>query len=170
LEVEVLRAIKASSADLENIKEIFFEASNKKEFSSEESKKRFFHTWCGQYLEKYPEHFLLAKKGGVLLGYCCAHPNSLLALEEFKVPGQSCFEEHFKDFPVHLHINCHKKSRGMGIGRILIESQAKNFKEGMHIITDKKADNYGFYQALGFNFEVESNFKGHSLLFMGRRS
>lgn len=154
---------------LEDIQEIFFEASNKKDFSSKEDKDRFFNLWCGQYLKNYPEHFLMAFQNKKLLGYCCAHPNSILALEEFKVPGQDCFKEEFKNFPVHLHINCHEKSRGLGIGRLLIEAQVRSFSCGIHIITDKKADNYGFYKALGFNHEVESSFKGHSLLFMGRK-
>ncbi len=170
MEIKVITAEEITEVERESIKEIFFAASSKKEFSSDEAKDKFFNTWCGQYLVNYPEYFLFAKKDGDLLGYCCAHPQSQMALEEFKVPGQSNFKEYFKEFPVHLHINCHENSRGMGIGRILIESQAQIFKKGIHIITDRKADNYGFYQALGFSFEVESNFKGHSLLFMGRRA
>jgi GNAT superfamily N-acetyltransferase len=169
LEVNILSGKDFGLSEIEKIKEIFFQASSRKKFLSEEAKTSFFSLWCGQYLEKYPEYFLLAQVEGVTLGYCCAHPNSKAALEEFNIPGQDIFEDQFNDYPVHLHINCHQRSRGMGIGRHLIEEQAKNFNLGMHIITDRKADNYGFYKSLGFLFEVESNFKGHSLLLMGRK-
>jgi GNAT superfamily N-acetyltransferase len=169
LEIEIICGKDTGLFNLKSVEEIFFEASHKKEFSSEASKKSFFHLWCGQYLENFPEHFLLAKKENVILGYCCAHPDSVKALADFKVPGQSIFIEQFSEFPVHLHINCHEKSRGMGVGRLLIEAQAKRFRIGMHIVTDPKADNYGFYKALGFKHEVESSFKGHGLLLMGRK-
>ena len=169
MEVKVKTIEEIKPCKLEEIKEIFFEASSKKEFSSSSKKEAFFQLWCGQYLKNYPEHFLVAEKEGVVLGYCCAHPDSSLALEEFKVPGQAIFKEQFKEYPVHLHINCHIKSRGLGVGRLLIEEQCNRFSTGLHIITDRLADNYGFYKALGFKHEVESNFKGHSLLFMGRK-
>lgn len=169
MEIKIISGSEFELSEVEKVKEIFFETSGRKEFSSEKSKTEFYHLWCGQYLEKYPQHFLLAKKDGVTLGYCCAHPNSKLALAEFKVPGQDIFKDQFNEFPVHLHINCHKRSRGMGVGRLLIEEQAKHFETGIHIITDRKADNYGFYKALGFLHEVESDFKGHSLLLMGRK-
>ncbi|MBK25636.1 MAG: hypothetical protein CME70_16685 [Halobacteriovorax sp.] len=170
MEVEILSALDVEKIPIAKIKEIFFEASSIKEFENQNKKEEFFYRWCGQYLEKYPSHFLLAFENEELLGYSCSHPDSHLALEEFSIPGQELFKSLFDEYPLHLHINCHLKSRGKGVGKKLILSQARLNKKGIHIITEKSADNYGFYRALGFDREEEAELKGHTLLFMGRKS
>lgn len=158
---------------LEQVKEIFFEASSVKEFSCEKDKESFFYRWCGQYLEKYPSHFLIAidsRNEEAILGYSCSHPDSLKAIEELEIPGQDLFKDLYSEYPLQLHINCHASARGRGVGRSLIEHQSRLSSKGIHIITSKDADNYGFYKALGFDREEEADFKGHILLFMGKKT
>ncbi len=170
MEINIESADKVQNIPLDKIKEIFFEASAVKEFKDLEHKERFFKRWCGQYLENYPSCFLLAFEGERLLGYSCSHPNSHLALVEFSIPGQELFKHLFDEYPLHLHINCHKESRGKGVGKKLILAQTRLTSVGIHIITEKSADNCGFYRALGFDREEEAELKGHALLFMGRKS
>lgn len=170
MEIKVLSANETDHFPLDQVAQIFFEASSVKEFSNIDEREKFFHRWCGQYLEKYPEGFFIALEGDQVLGYSCSHPDSLAALGEFQIPGQKYFEHLFQDYPLHLHINCHSSSRGKGIGRLLINKQSQLNNTGIHIITEKGADNCGFYRALGFDREEEADLKGHTLLFMGKKT
>lgn len=170
MEIRLLKASELEKFPLEEVANIFFSASNVKEFKSIEEREKFFYRWCGQYLEKYPQYFVVAFEGEKVLGYSCSHPDSLAALEEFKIPGQKFFKELFSSYPQHLHINCHEDSRGKGVGRLLIERQSELNGAGIHVITEKGADNCGFYRALGFDREEEADFKGHTLLFMGKKN
>lgn len=170
MEVKINSAEELSDFPLAQVSEIFFEASSIQEFKDIKEREKFFYRWCGQYLEKYPHFFFVAMEEDKVLGYCCSHPDSTRALEEFSIPGQSLFAHLFAEFPRHLHINCHVSSRGKGVGKKLIQKQIDLNSSGTHIITEKGADNCGFYRALGFDREEEADMKGHTLLFMGRKS
>ena len=170
MEIRILSAKDFEHFPLDEVSQIFFDASSIKSFKDIGEREKFSYRWCGQYLEKYPERFLVALDGQRVLGYSCSHPDSLKALEEFGIPGQEFFKNCFTEFPAHLHINCHVESRGKGVGRKLIEKQIELNNSGIHIITEKEADNCGFYRALGFDFEQEADFKGHTLFFMGKKS
>lgn len=168
--VSLYSAKELTEFPLEEVTEIFFSAATIKEFKSIEEREKFFYRWCGQYLEEYPDNFLVAMEKEKVLGYSCSHPDSKKALEEFGIPGQSFFTHLFDEYPLHLHINCHEDSRGKGVGRLLIDRQSQLSDTGIHVITEKEADNCGFYRALGFDREEEADFKGHSLLFMGKKT
>lgn len=168
--MEIKNASELDDFPLDQVADIFFNASNIKEFKNIEEREKFFYRWCGQYLEHYPDSFFVAIEEDKVLGYCCSHPDSLKALDEFKIPGQEFFKELFSEYPLHLHINCHADSRGKGVGRKLIEKQSRLTMTGIHIITEKNADNCGFYRKLGFDREEEADFKGHTLLFMGKKT
>jgi GNAT superfamily N-acetyltransferase len=83
-------------------------------------------------------------------------------------PHLVAFAEEFKNFPAHLHINCHASSRGMGVGKELTLQLIDQFHQqgvkGLHIMTGPTSDNRVFYSKLGFNFEQTKN----SILLMGR--
>ncbi len=156
---------------LSEVREIFFESSSKKDFKSKEEKEAFFYKYAGFYLEHFP-HFVFVALGDKVLGYILGSPNSsdnkLLLLQ----PHLGTFHKLLVDFPAHLHINCHHDSRGRGIGPLLIERFEMELIElalsGVHIITDINARNKEFYKRQGFLTEVEADFKGARMLFMGK--
>lgn len=161
-----------SPSDLQRLREIFFLSSNIKVFANNTEQEKFWQRWCGQYLENYPQFFLLARMKGELVAYLCAHPDSYRALSEFQIPGQELFAAHFSKFPFHLHINAHPDARGSGMGGHLIEffceCLALEGIPGVHVITGDGERNNRFYRRHGFAFEDAAQFKGHRLLFMGR--
>lgn len=156
---------------IEQIKEIFFEASSVKTFKNEEHRESFFFRWCGVYLgEEFPSP-LIALNEKRLVGYLLYSFKSPLK-EEWAQPGVECFRELYTEFPTHLHMNCHHRARGQGIGRALVENLCDILKKqhvpGVHIITSPDQENVRFYRKLDFKFEEERDFKGYTLLFMGK--
>lgn len=147
---------------------IFFEASTKKEFKDAQDKAAFNWKYLGFYLSHYPEYAWIAVRDLQLLGYVVgmpfSHDPSLYKIQ----PHMMDFAEEFKNYPAHLHINCHESSRGMGVGKLLtlqlIEQLKQQGVKGLHIMTGPTSDNRYFYSKLGFNFEHTKN----SILFMGR--
>lgn len=151
----------------EQLTEIFFESSTKKDFKDQKEKDAFFWKYVGFYLSHYSEYAWLAIQDGKLLGYVLGMPatnnSDLYAIQ----PHLEAFKEYFKSYPAHLHVNCHINARGKGIGKLLVLKLLEQLKDenvqGLHIMTGPTAKNKVFYQKLGFNFEVEIN----SILLMG---
>lgn len=156
----------------QEVKEIFFEASTKKEFKDEEERTKFLEKYLGWYLETYPELALVYEKDGKVLGYVVASPVSSHPVLDALQPHMQVFKDHFKDYPAHLHINAHADSRGMGVGRELIKEISYLLKKqnisGLHIMTGPDSPNQNFYKRLGFDFETTLPFHGSSILFMGK--
>ena len=153
----------------DQLSEIFFEASAKKEFKDQKEKDVFFWKYVGFYLSHYPEYAWLAVQDGKVLGYVLGMPftqdPSLYAIQ----PHLQAFQEHFKTYSAHLHVNCHVNARGHGVGKKLVLQLMDQLKDqkvpGLHIMTAPDSDNKIFYQKLGFDFEVVLN----SILLMGTR-
>lgn len=153
----------------EQLSEIFFEASTKKEFKDQKEKDAFFWKYVGFYLSHYPEYVWIAVQEGKVLGYVLGMPftqdPSLYAIQ----PHLKAFQEHFKSYPAHLHVNCHADARGQGVGKKLVMKLLSQLKDqkvaGLHIMTGPTSDNKIFYQKLGFDYEIEMN----SILLMGIR-
>ena len=155
----------------EELREIFFESSTKKDFPDEASRENFFHKYLGFYLEQYPDLTWVAQ-GDRILGYVAAAPHSSSPELNKLQPHLEVFTEHIHKFPAHLHINCHAESRGQGIGGKLIskieeELKARNIN-GLHIMTGPDSLNKNFYRKLGFTYELMGNFQGSAILFMGK--
>lgn len=156
---------------LPEIRDIFFESSSKKTFRDEAEKNDFFYKYLGYYLEHYPELCFVAIDEKVL-GYVVtapdSHSNALYSIQ----PHLRSFENYFNKFPAHLHINCHRDSRGRGVGSKLIAQTENSLKSlevsGLHIMTAPDAANQNFYKKLGFNFQVIEDFQGSSILLMGK--
>jgi GNAT superfamily N-acetyltransferase len=106
----------------------------------------------------------VAKEKDKVLGYVCGCPRTqgnVLMLQNHLMS----FLDELQRFPAHLHINCHRDSRGMGIGRMLVEAFCKKLdSKGVHIITTKDSENTKFYQALGFDYNKQEG----SFYFMGK--
>lgn len=149
------------------VEDIFFETSSKKEFKDNKERDEFKWKYLGFYLAHYPEYAWIALNGDEVLGYVLGMPwskdPSLYAIQPHLKPFESVFES----YPAHLHINCHPKAQGKGIGRKLVMKLLDQLKSqgvsGLHIMTGPASDNRLFYQKLGFDFEVTIN----SILLMG---
>lgn len=156
---------------LDAIKEIFFESSSKKEFKDEREKEMFFYKYVGLYLKHCPDLALVAVTDRVL-GYILASPVSDGAEINSIQPHLKIFHNEFKNYPAHLHINCHFESRGLGVGKMLIASLEERLKRrkipGLHIMTAPGAANKKFYEKLGFDHEIIKYFQGSPILFMGK--
>lgn len=165
------QSVEKDPAVQKELREIFFESSTKKEFKDEAEKEAFFYKYLGFYLEHYPKLAWVALTDKVL-GYVVVSPQSkseeLIKLQ----PHLKVFDPECEKFPAHLHINCHSDSRGLGVGSRLINEAVEALKNsnirGLHIMTGLASQNRSFYRKLGFSFEVERNFHGSSILFMGK--
>lgn len=158
---------------LTQVREIFFESSTRKEFKDESEREAFFQKYVGFYLDHYPELAWIGFSGEKVLGYLVAAPRSSDPELDKIQPHLKAFEAFFKDYPAHLHINCHHESRGMGLGSQLVRVLVAELKimriPGLHIMTGPDSQNRSFYKKLGFDFESEVPFRGTPILFMGRR-
>lgn len=147
--------------------------TSKKEFVSESARQKFFDTWCGDYLHFWPEWFFLAKDGAKTVAYLAVAPNSLEAKKVLSIPSLSLFDDQFKHFPAHLHINAHPLAQGGGIGSTLLRNLEKELRAhligGVHLITSPNARNVSFYEKNGFDFRVERAYLGTPLLFLGKK-
>lgn len=162
-----------SFPDLAAVEEIFFLTAAIEEFSSSASREAFKFKYLGYYLDNFPHLTLVAKKEGIVLGYCLGSDETSEAFYQYQ-PHLQLFSEFFEDFPAHLHINLHPKAQGLGIGQLLMGRWQALIKQnplirGLHIMTGPEARNRRFYQRLGFLTEHVRVFKGHSILFMGKR-
>jgi ribosomal protein S18 acetylase RimI-like enzyme len=153
----------------QQLSEIFFESSSKKDFLNQEDKDKFFWKYMGFYLTHYPEFTFIAhadfKVLGYILGMPFSHDPSLYEIQ----PHMKTFEEEFQEYPGNLHINCHVDSRGMGLGEKLI-TQFEEFLKvngclGYHAMTGPESRNKSFYKKLGFEFEKEKN----GILLLGKK-
>lgn len=142
----------------QQVSEIFFESSTKKTFQDQKEREAFEWKYLGFYLSHYPEFAWIALKDQQVLGYAVGMPFTQDPTLYTIQPHLKIFEEHFKNFPAHLHINCHENSRGQGIGKMLVqmllEQMRKEGVPGLHIMTGPDSENRHFYKKLNFNFEL----------------
>ena len=158
---------------VKQVREIFFESSTRKEFKDQAERDAFFEKYVGFYLAHYPELAWVGMLGEKVLGYIVAAPTSTDPELDKIQPHLKAFEALFKDYPAHLHINCHHESRGMGLGSQLVRALEGKLRaekiSGLHIMTGPDSLNRSFYKKLGFDFESELPFRGTPILFMGKR-
>jgi len=160
----------------EQIKEIFFLTTSRKNFETPEDKEFFFQKWTSHYFEHRPGFIYVALDGEIepkVLGYLTIEPDTLGAKNFFLDHSHYLlFEDFYKDFPSHLHINCHPETQGMGIGSALIDKASNDLKDlglkGLHLITSPTARNVAFYRKNGFLVERTRTFNDVNYLFMGK--
>lgn len=158
------------------IREIFFLSADPKNISDDQTKNdAFFAKWTGYYFSYEPQMILLAWEGDKLLGYMMIGTNSRKALAYYdtKNPSYRVFADKFDEFPAHLHMNCHPSARGQGTGTFLVEDACARLSKvglkGLHLVTSPSQRNVGFYRRNEFATEVQREWKGFPLLFMGRK-
>ncbi len=158
------------------IREIFFLSADPKNVTEDPVKNEaFFEKWTGYYFRNYPEWILLAWGRKKLLGYLMCSPDSqkALAFYQSRNPSYALFADQFAEFPAHLHMNAHPDARGKGVGAALVEDLVKRLVAekipGVHLITSPSQRNAEFYRKNGFAVEVQREWRGYPLLFMGRK-
>ncbi len=156
----------------QELEDIYIESSMAGTFKDPEAFKTFLWKYLGFYLHYYPE-FIWVALGSDLecLGYVLGAPRSdheeLLKIQ----PHLKLFENCFKRFPAHLHLNCHKSYRGVGIGGELVrtfENDIKTISSGLHIITTTDARNRSFYLRHGLSNEFKMFYKNTPLVLMAK--
>jgi ribosomal protein S18 acetylase RimI-like enzyme len=153
----------------EQVRDIFFESSSKKDFKNQEEKDSFRWKYLDFYLTHYSEFAWVALSQKKVLGYVIGMPlSSDPNLYEIQ-PHMKKFENLFSEYGAHLHINCHADARGMGVGSKLVTHLIRKLKDhhihGLHIITGLESRNKEFYRKLGFDFECERE----GMTFMGKK-
>lgn len=157
-----------------SLEEIFFISSSKQNFSSPLERQQFFNKWTDYYLKINKEDVYLDIENDRLRAYLMGCRDSLQAKAFYKdlMPSYLVFEDLFKIYPAHLHINAHPDFRGQGAGAGLIEHYCQILKRlnlpGVHIVTSPKSKNVAFYQRAGFTFTETRLFNSYELFFMGR--
>lgn len=168
---EIVKLTHPTPKDIEELREIYFESSSRKDFATADEKEAFYEKYLGHYLDHYPEYVWVAREGRIL-GYMIASPVTHDPELYLIQPHLRVFEEFFEDFPAHLHVNFHPMARGMGLGSKLFSELEKQFQgmkiRGIHIMTGPDSRNKMFYQRLGFNFEKTLDFRGNPILMMGK--
>ena len=168
---EIIKLTHPTPQDIEELREIYFESSSRKDFATADEKEAFFEKYLGHYLDHYPEYVWVARDGRIL-GYMIGCPETNDPELYLIQPHLQIFEAYFKDYPAHLHVNFHPMARGMGLGSKLFSELEKQFQgmkiRGVHIMTGPDSRNKVFYQRLGLNFEVTQDFRGTPILMMGK--
>jgi GNAT superfamily N-acetyltransferase len=152
----------------EQVEEIFFDTSTRKEFKNQEERNAFSWKYLHFYLCHFPEYAWVALNKTKVLGYVLGIPFTQDPTLYQLQPHLEIFEDLFDRYPAHLHINCHQDSRGLGIGTLLIGTLIKQLSDqglsGLHIMTGPISENRHFYQRLGFT----DHFERSGILFMGK--
>lgn len=165
----ILSIDEATLEDQKAIEEIFFESSSIKDFKDEKEKIDFKFKYLDYYKDK---KFFFYKKHQEVLGYICGvlktSENMFDLYPYYKELNPSLLER----FPSHLHINLSKKSRGRGIGSLLIEHFIQSLKRekicGVHIFTGTKSRNISFYEKNSFGFALSVRYHKSLIKFMAR--
>ena len=144
---------------LNEVQEIFYESSSKKEFSSLKEREEFEWKYLGYYIATYPDFCWVAVDDKKVLGYLVSSPET--ATNEFYrlQPHLLTFENEYAKFPAHLHMNMHFLSRGRGVGTMLMKKCLSFLVlqgvKGLHILTGKDSGNRAFYSKSGLIYSVE---------------
>lgn len=169
--------IESPKESLKSVKEIFFLSSNRKDFLNDAEKQRFFEKWTQYYFDFCADSILVAidKTDGQVLGYLtgCEDSHKAAPLLLSAIPSYEAFSDQFDQYSCHLHMNLHPNARGRGIGSQLIQEYKAIAKSkgasGLHIVTAPNAQNVSFYKKNGLTAEIERDWKGYKLLFLGER-
>ena len=173
MQILPLSEIPSPRYKLETAERIFFEASSKKTFSSDEEREAFRRRYFTVYADRDPEWFLLAlDDSDQVLGYLAGTPSTRedhLSLN----PYLEGFRSVIGEFPAHLHINFCQAARGLGLGSRLLEDFESRLKAhsvtGVHLVTGAKERNVGFYARNGYSEASRLRIGASELVFLGKR-
>ena len=115
----------------------------------------------------------VAVKQNKVVGYisCCVDSEKAMDYFSEKMSYYKLFKDQYKDYPAHLHINCHPQFQGLGAGSLLIQSLIKRLRQngscGLHLVTDPQAANVVFYGKNGFEPVVTRSVNNYGHVMMG---
>jgi len=165
----------AQAQFLGQIKKIFFENSDVKNFRDDQHRDEFFYKWCGQYLQHSQHCYLLLEQKKVQAYVLCHHASKELPIA---LPGADLFRDFFEFYPFHLHINTSLESRGKGHGthlmhflenKILAEECTDGTHQGLCLMTSPYAQNVQFYLKLGYEKLKIDQLNNYDILIMGKQ-
>jgi ribosomal protein S18 acetylase RimI-like enzyme len=169
---------------------IFWETSQQESFASQKEEDEYLLKYFQYYREQAPDLFLLAIEPppthnqsqqvqeagtpGKVLGYVCAVADTRVHPELYELASHiPLFDDLYKDYPAHLHINLTGQAQGKGIGGQLIrELEARlvvSKVPGLHLVTGSNARNQSFYARCGFEHRVIRGSGPVRALFMGKK-
>lgn len=150
--------------------DIFWQTASFDNADEKEQKKNRY-----KYFERYFEKKLpifYYKNTTEVLGYILGslETSETFYLEAFPYYAQF---ELLKDYPAHLHINCHPLAQGQGVGSKLLSHFEhfclKNGIKGIHLVTALNAKNVSFYLKNNYQKLTTIQWRGVSLLFLGKK-
>lgn len=150
-------------------KEIFeiFLTNSPYEKREKKDQEYYFQFWVKEYFSRHPDLFWIALDSeNSVIGYICICPDSQIAKSWIPWESYSVFEDYFKTYPSHLHINLSKEYHGKGYGSKFLSQVLFEYAKPVHIITETGQENVNFYLKNSFQKQAERPFKGHSLLLM----
>lgn len=150
--------------------EIFWQTTS---FISEDEKLRedLKYKYFEWYFEKKLPIFYYEEKEDIL-GYILGDLETSADFYLKAHPYYAHFEK-LPDYSAHLHINCHPKAQGLGIGSKLLLYFEKfcmeNGVQGIHLVTALDAKNVSFYLKNNYQKLTVLEWKQVSLLFLGKK-
>lgn len=146
----------------DDLDHVFFEASAKQDFASDQERAEFRERWLGRYLGDDARHGLAAiseerSMRPKLIGYVVGSVENPATSKRFvDIPYFKEFAQLCARYPAHLHINLDAAHRSGGIGGRLIEAFCAQVQSdaskpmGVHVVTSATSRNLGFYNRHGF--------------------
>jgi GNAT superfamily N-acetyltransferase len=141
---------------LDDIGEIFFESSAKRDFCNHEERQHFREMSLERYIVRHRDSFFVAlddasRAVGYLAG-CLENPTKLDHFNDilyFRYIDDIC-----QKYPAHFHINVAKPYRNRGLGAALVERFADwatpHGVEGIHLVTSSASRSIPFYRRSEF--------------------
>lgn len=153
---------------------IFFEAANRKEFSTPQARAAFQELWLGRYLRHCPgECFVALDDGSKVAGYLAGS----LYSNEYPLPGPDIYAlfSHglLAAYPAHIHVNVRKDMRGKGIGALLIVAFVHHCRMarvgGFHAVTSAGTRSADFFRRCGLVDVADAVWNNRHIAMLGRR-
>ena len=171
--VRKAHANRLSSALIEQIDTIFFEASSR---TFPPARSATPSATAGSAATKGGSDalFLALQGEDTVAGYLVGAVENPALQERFADIGyfRTEFAELCRHFPAHLHINLSPAYRSRGIGARLIEAFADYASGqgavGMHIVTGQSMRNVRFYERCGFKERGRAPWKDGEVVFLAR--
>ncbi len=171
LRIKRLSELDIRAQAVADLREIFFLTSSRTIFSSPTAKEEFFQSWTKYYLDNCADEVFLAFENTRVMGYLTGCIDSQTASKYLRHQSMELFNDLFRKYPAHLHINTHPSAQGKGYGTDLIKRFIEKLKSqnigGVHIVTSPGAANVNFYIKNGFDYQKQRLLNNTPLLFMG---
>ncbi len=158
---------------LAEIETIFFLSSETGARLAGAAQRRFFPTWTNYYLSMPGLVWLRHGPDGKLAGYLTGCLDSAGAEPLYDALFYyRAFEDQYRAFPAHFHVNCHPDLRNQGVGAELVAAFVGACRDagvgGAHVVTGAGARNTSFYGRCGLTERARRDVDGKSLVLLAR--